>query len=81
MKIRLTVKNESRVDYGRVYEYNSLLDYLFDNRESFDELLEEDGHSCLTDEEMKWQMKCSIPTSKADSIQISTLTILGRNKT
>jgi hypothetical protein len=53
MKVRLTVKNTSRADYGRVYEYNSILDYLFDNRESFDEMLEEDGHSCLTDEEIR----------------------------
>lgn len=53
MKVRLTVKNTSRTDYGKVYEYNSILDYLFDNRESFDEMLEEDGFSCLTDEQIK----------------------------
>lgn len=53
MKIRLTCKNTSRADYGRVYEYNSLLDYLFDNRESFDEMLEEDGYKPLTDEQIR----------------------------
>lgn len=53
MKIRLTVTNTSRADYGRVYEYNSLLDYLFDNRGSFDEMLEEDGYKPLTDEQIR----------------------------
>jgi hypothetical protein len=53
MKIRLTVKNTSRTDYGKVYEYNSILDYLFDNRESFNEMLEEDGFNCLTDEQIR----------------------------
>lgn len=53
MKVRLTVKNTSRTDYGKMYEYNSILDYLFDNRESFDEMLEEDGLNCLTDEQIR----------------------------
>ena len=53
MKIKLTCKNTSRADYGRVYEYNSLLDYLFDNRESFDEMLEDDGYEPLTDEQIR----------------------------
>ncbi len=53
MTISLTVKNTSRVDYGRTYEYKSILDYLFDNRESFDELLEEDGYKPLTDEQIR----------------------------
>ena len=53
MTISLTVKNTSRADYGRTYEYKSMLDYLFDNRESFDEILEEDGYKPLTDEQIR----------------------------
>lgn len=53
MTISLTVRNTSRADYGRTYEYKSMLDYLFDNRESFDEMLEEDGYKPLTDEQIR----------------------------
>lgn len=53
MKISLTVRNINRADYGRTYEYNSMLDYLFDNRDGFDEILEEDGYKPLTDEQIR----------------------------
>lgn len=53
MTISLTVRNTSRADNGRTYEYKSMLDYLFDNRESFDEMLEEDGYKPLTDEQIR----------------------------
>lgn len=53
MTISLTVRNTSRADYGRTYKYKSMIDYLFDNRESFDEMLEEDGYKPLTDEQVR----------------------------
>ena len=53
MKIRFTVKNTSRADYGKTYEYNSILDYLFAERDGFDDILEGDGYKPLTDEQIR----------------------------
>ena len=49
----MTVKNSRREDYGKTYEYDSLLNYLLDNRVSFEEMLEDEEPIVITDEDCK----------------------------